>query len=302
MPERQPAATIPESAGVARAEFYLCLARAFLPPMEERDFHAFKEQLAPTLEQLGGVLDYPIGPLLGEFRAALDRIAGKQDLLQLYSRLFLVPPALAHLNAGLYLDGAVMGQNTVEIEAHYRHAGLVRSPDFHDTPDHLSLLLEFLAYLCIQAEEKRAADDKTLAGSWFDQASDFARDYIARWLPALRHDLGSVVEHGSNDVYAALAEILLTAMMHDFKPLSSAFSSPSSRDTCLDEAARDVADQIHCRECGMAFIATEEMHDILLALGRSGLDTEHLELCPDCRMLLTGLSKMPVPDPKRLRH
>src|SRR3990172_2857671 len=88
-----------------RAEFYLCLARAFLPPREQRDFHAIQEYLATELAELGAAIGYPIGQTLEQLRAALARITDQQDLLQLYSHLFLTPPTPAHLNAGVYLDG-----------------------------------------------------------------------------------------------------------------------------------------------------------------------------------------------------
>uniref|UniRef100_UPI003216433E hypothetical protein n=1 Tax=uncultured Arthrobacter sp. TaxID=114050 RepID=UPI003216433E len=53
------------------AEFYLCLARAFLPPMEQRDFHAIKEQLATELGELGAELGYSISRPLAQFRAEI---------------------------------------------------------------------------------------------------------------------------------------------------------------------------------------------------------------------------------------
>ena len=287
-----------------RAEFYLCLARAFLPPMEQRDFHALKEQLAPALEELGIGLGYPIDRPLAQFRAAIDRIADKQDLLRLYSHLFLMPPMPAHLNASVYLDGAVMGQSALEIEAHYRRFGLVRSPEFHDAPDHLSSLLEFLAFVCARIEEKRVAGDEAAVEVLLQEAGGFARDYVARALPVLCRDLDGATGDGTTGIYGALAEALRSAVTHDFARADAAanmvatpFATSSS-----DGPARHASDQLRCRSCGTAFIATEEMHDILLTLTRSGLGTEHLKLCPDCRTHSMGLSGMPAPDYKRLRH
>lgn len=287
-----------------RAEFYLCLARAFLPPMEQRDFHAIREQLAPELAELGAELGYSISRPLAQFRAAIARIPDEQELLRLYSRLFLVPPTPAHLNGGFYLDGAFMGHSTLQIETCYRRFGLVRSPDFHDAPDHLSSLLEFLALIHARAEEANVAGDNAVVEILLRESGGFARDYVAPWLPALYRDLDGVTAHGSINVYAALVDVLQTAVAHDFAradavsdPLPPALASPPD-----NGSARHSSDQLRCQSCGTAFIATDGMHDILLSLTRSGLGTEHLEQCPECRTRSMGLSSMPAPDPKRLRH
>lgn len=287
-----------------RAEFYLCLARAFLPPMEQRDFHAMKEQLAPELEELGAELGYSLSQPLAQFRAAIARIPDKQELLRLYSRLFLVPPTPAHLNGGFYLDGAFMGQSTLQIEACYRRFGLVRSPDFHDAPDHLSSLLEFLALIHARAEEASAAGDKAVVEILLREAGGFARDYVLPWLPALYRDLDRATAYGSISPYAALIDVLQTAMAHDFAraDAASGLMAPALASTPDDGSARHTSDQLRCQSCGTAFIATDGMHDILLSLTRSGLGTEHLELCPECRTRSMGLSSMPEPDLKRLRH
>jgi TorA maturation chaperone TorD len=287
-----------------RAEFYLCLARAFLPPMEQRDFHAIREYLATELAELGAAIGYPIGRPLERLRAALARITGRQDLLQLYSRLFLVPPTPAHLNGGFYLDGAFMGQSTLQIEACYRRFGLVRSPDFHDAPDHLSSLLEFLALIHARAEEANAADDKAVVEILLREAGGFARDYVVPWLPALYRDLDGATAYGSINAYAALVDVLQTAVAHDFARADAASDpvAPALASSPDDASVRHSSDQLCCQSCGTAFIATNEMRDILLSLTRSGLGTEHLELCPECRTRSMGLSSMPAPDAKRLRH
>lgn len=287
-----------------RAEFYLCLARALLPPMEQRDFHAIREQLAAELEELGAELGYSINRTLAQFRAAIARIPDQQELLRLYSRLFLVPPTPAHLNGGFYLDGAFMGQSTLQIEACYRRFGLVRSPDFHDAPDHLSSLLEFLALIHARAEEANAADDKAVVEILLREAGGFARDYVLPWLPALYRDLDGATVYGSISAYAALVDVLQTAVAHDFARADAAPDpvAPASASSPDDGSARRASDQLRCRNCETAFIATDEMYDILLSLTRSGLGTEHLELCPECRTRSMGLLSMPVPGPKRLRH
>lgn len=295
-----------ESAGhlTERAEFYLCLARAFLPPREERDFHAIREYLATELAELGAAIGYPIGRTLEQFRAALARITDQQDLLQLYSRLFLTPPTPAHLNAGVYLDGGIMGGSVLQIENCYRRFGLAGSPDFHDAPDHLGSLLEFVAFLHASARETPETKSATTIPVRLDEARDFAHRYLASWLPALCHDLDAATAHGPAGVYAALANVLRTAVTHDLARTAVTTSEPVPvhPDSSAARPGPEAADQFHCRRCGTGFVPAQEMHAILLTLKRSGLGTEHLDLCPDCRTQAMGLSRMSPPDHKRLRH
>jgi TorA maturation chaperone TorD len=301
-----------------RAEFYLCLARAFLPPREERDFHAIKEYLATELAELGAAIGYPIGRALERLRAALARITDQQDLLQLYSRLFLVPPTPAHLNAGVYLDGGIMGGSVLQIENCYRRFGLAGAPGFHDTPDHLGSLLEFLAFLHASARATPETAGATGIPVRPDEARDFAHRYLASWLPAFCRDLDAATAHGPAGVYAALADVLRTAVTQDLARTAATTGAPvpAHPDSSAAKPGPEAADQFHCilgsvgapslahfcRHCGTAFVPAQEMQAILLTLKRSGLGTEHLELCPDCRTQAMGLSSIPTPDPKRLRH
>jgi TorA maturation chaperone TorD len=287
-----------------RAEFYLCLARAFLPPCEERDFRAIKEYLAAELDELGAAIGYPIGRTLEQLRAALAHITDQQDLLQLYSHLFLAPPTPAHLNAGIYLDGGIMGGSVLQIENFYRRFGLAGSPDFHDTPDHLGSLLEFLAFLHASARETPDTAGATTIPVRPDEARDFAHRYLASWLPALCHDLDAATAHRPDGVYAALADVLRTAVTHDLARTAATTGAPVPvhPDSSVARPGPEAADQFHCRRCGTAFVPAQGMRDILLTLKRSGLGTEHLDLCPDCRTQAVGLSPMSAPDLKRLRH
>ncbi|OGA50753.1 MAG: hypothetical protein A3G24_24650 [Betaproteobacteria bacterium RIFCSPLOWO2_12_FULL_62_13] len=74
-----------------RAAFYLCLARAFLPPQDELACDAIKSHLADDLAELAAALSYPAAPVLHELREAIAAVPDRLTLLQAYSRLFLAP-------------------------------------------------------------------------------------------------------------------------------------------------------------------------------------------------------------------
>jgi TorA maturation chaperone TorD len=192
-----------------RAAFYLCLARAFLPPQEAATYAAIKLHLADDLSDLVTTLNYPAADHLGNLRKAVAKVADRLALLHAYSQLFLAPPVPVTLNAGRYLDGAVMGRATVAIEKCYRDAGLDRAGSFHDLPDHVALQLEFVAYLCASEAAGDAPGIK---------ADDFLASFARYWLPPFVTALEKAGgQDGAARVYLCLARLLHIAVSHDLR-------------------------------------------------------------------------------------
>lgn len=200
----------------ASAEFYLCIARAFLSPTDPEAYRAFSSFLVDDLDDLGTELGYPIAEPVADLRAALDDIPDLLTLLQIYSKLFLTPPAPVCINTGLYLDGGVMGANVRALEERYRRGGLARAESFCDLSDHVALQLEFVAYLFGSAAAASRAGDPTGAARYDAEARAFLADFIAAWLPAFRADLErAATEQGVASPYASLARILGRAVECD---------------------------------------------------------------------------------------
>jgi TorA maturation chaperone TorD len=192
-----------------RAEFYLCLARAFLPPREDAVHDAIRLRLADDLGELASELGYPAAGALHDLRNAVGRLPDHLTLLQGYSRLFLAPPAPVPLNAGLYLDGAVMGSATAALEKCYRQAGFQRSADFHDLPDHIALQLEFVARLCAS---EAAGSAPAL------RADDFLASFVRYWVPSFVAALErACTREDPAYVYLCLARLLRIAVDHELR-------------------------------------------------------------------------------------
>ncbi len=165
----------------------LCLifARAFLPPTWEGAVTAMAGNLPDDVRDGAAACGMDVDGDLQRFDEAMRRIADQTSLLVVYSQMFLSPPIPAPLNAGLYLDGAVNGRSVATMEARYRLHGIERARRFMDLSDHLSVQLEFLAFLLGAAADRIRVGGVAEAESLTDDAASFAGSFICPWLPEL---------------------------------------------------------------------------------------------------------------------
>jgi putative dimethyl sulfoxide reductase chaperone len=293
---------------VPRAETYLCLARAFLPPATPGMLEALRHDLLDDLTDLHAELPISaaIPTRIEALRAALTDITDDQALLREYSRLFLTPPAPAMLNLGFYLDGGIMGGSPRQMEAYYQRHGLERDPSFRDLPDHITLNLQFLAWVFAAAAESAPGNHGDLQQGLHD-----ARDLIARYtLPGVRSLIGkmgpAIAELGLGPTYTELAGILADVLKRDLAFLSERLPAPALRESTAGaepepkipvESEPDV--RLACRLCGSAFVAGEALAGMIARLQAQGLTTEHLAVCPDCRTDTMGMRPLTPPSLKR---
>ncbi len=272
----------------ARAEFYLCLARAFLPPHTEDDYRALAVYLADDLADLAGEIGYPISEPLALLRAAFGALPGSLALLQLYSKLFLTPPTPVALNTGRYLDGAVMGGSVQAVADWYRRHGLERTESFHDLPDHVTLQLEFVARLFAGAAAAHQAGEDLEARRLEAEARAFLGAFAARWLPgfcaALEHTLA---EHRLPAPYLHLACILRAAVERDATTGAPHTEAVTATATVASIAASGPT--------------PAQLQEIARALAVHGQTIEHLGIPLAARDAALGLTRLASPQLKRSR-
>lgn len=271
-----------------RADFYLCLARAFLTPREGAAFDAMRDMLPADLEELDQVLGYGIAEPLAAYRGEMSRLASPAALLGTYSALFLAPPVAARINTAMYLDGAIAGGSVKEMEQAYRACGVERAEDFRDLSDHLSVQLEFVAYLYA----REAAGEAT--GEEFDlplRGGHFLHGFVDRWLPGFIADLEQAAgerELAANP-YLPLARILARAVARDAAPHPDA--KPRSRaERAIEKArAKEAAHEIN----------EEDLRKIEAILKEKGLATDHLSVPAGMRDAAHGWQAKVPPSPRR---
>lgn len=201
----------------AKAEFFLCLARAFaLPENKPAILAAFKEDLVHDLAELGTACGYPIGEAVANFAKAMASLADAQSLRVIYSRLFLTPgDKHPSLNTGAYIDGAVGGGSVTAMATCYQRCGLEKQETLHDLPDHVVVQLEFVAWLYAAEAEGEVSLPM--------RAEDYISSFMVRWAGAFRVEIEAATGHFELDAnpYAALAGIIEIAALADARPLEA---------------------------------------------------------------------------------
>ncbi len=202
-----------------RAELHLCLGQAFLPPLDSETEQALAVTLPEDLEALNGHLGFTASGHPGRFAAAA-LVASQRPggLKQLYSRLFLAPPFPAAINAGIHLDGSLMGNSVLGMEEYYLRHGLEKDKEFKDLPDHLALQLQFVGYLLEQAAKALEQGDTEHAAALLRDTATFETRYVGSWLPLFIKKLEEAeTEYELPAPYRFLAEITLDAVSSDLK-------------------------------------------------------------------------------------
>ena len=247
----------------ALAELHLLLSRAFLPPLEASFAAAFRRDLADDLEALARELPFECGEPIRNLRASLDAVADDGRLLQTYSALFLQPPRRAHLNASVYLDGALLGASSLAMEEAYRRHGLQPSESLRDLSDHLSRLFEFVALLFARATETGDAEQAT---SLRAEADKFSAAFLRPWLSGFAVEVRGVCDElDLPRPYQHLAELAAIAAWE-----GHAWSRPGQ-------------DSIPCRDCGQPYAEDAALAAVRGIMEKQGLDVAHLDRCPACR-------------------
>lgn len=134
-------------------------------------------------------------------------VAGPQELLVDYSRLFLGPvQALARPYASVWLSGenVVMQDTTMALLQLYEQGGFAIDENFQELPDHVAVELEFLYLLTHQLRQARVAGDAEALQALQVLRTAFLDGHLGRWLGRF---ILAVHEHAQTEFYRELAEL-----------------------------------------------------------------------------------------------
>jgi len=276
-----------------KSDFYLMMARTFMTPMSQEGYQAIVEFLADDLAELDMELGYGLGPHIAALREQLAKISSQEELLIIYSRIFLQPPSEAQISPGIYLDGAMMGGTVAEMENFYRKFNVMQGEHFKGLPDHIAIQLEFVSYLYARAAEAREmgkADNEAEAG-----AGHFLFQFVKRWMPKFHADLEKVTRD--------LDEIVLPA--NPYLPLAGILGAAAARDAIanpewMPEVSRvDLAMDKARADYVARGITEEDIAEMERKLKEKGLTVDHLKIAPENRNESFGWTAKTPPDPRR---
>ncbi|MFC2991468.1 molecular chaperone TorD family protein [Halomonas tibetensis] len=277
---------------LSAAELSLCLSRAFLAPQAGVTLAEAQGPLLEDLRSLAETLPALDIERLAALSQALAALPDTQRLLLGYSRLFLTPPAPAPLNLGAYLDGGLMARSVPTMEALYLRHGLERDPAFRDLPDHLSLHLQWLAWVYSEAmEAHEAGTDATPA---LTDAASMLHDLTLPALAGVRRKVVQAARDENTLPWRLLVELTHDQLTHDLARLEAALPSLASRAVPPPErpninavetfeASEAPRETLTCRSCGEAFESDPVMAEMRQRLSAAGVSADHLAVCPRCR-------------------
>jgi len=281
-----------------RADFYLCLSRAFAPPIGSGDLSLLREELPADLQDLAAECGYDLAPALSAYRDAIAAVPDGEALLVTYSRLFLVPgDRHPSLNTGVYLDGAVSGGSVSAMETCYGRCGLEKHPGFPDLPDHLSVQLEFVAWLL--GAEMAAAEGQASPPL---SATEFLHSFVARWVRPFREDIAAAEVRFGLDPhpYLALAQILEIAVLADLAGLADQADAPDWLEGDPKRARDQVDPEIERlrRQFAGRILGEDDLAIIRERLVAEGLPRGHIAIPVEERDRVMGVEARTPPQPQ----
>jgi TorA maturation chaperone TorD len=256
----------PEAGAIdlARECLYRFLAAAVMDPHTEgwllvrdadsqRLARAAADLLRQEAEARRGVLglgelspeELTLDPLLTELRKPIDELRGE------YARVFglLVPRECPPYETEYHPSSETFfrAQQLADIAGFYRAFGIEPASAIPERPDHISLELEFMAFLLLKQRLALTGPEQSLEGA--DRAAictaaqqRFLRDHLAWWVPAFARGLRRKAGDG---LYAAVGDVLAA-----FLPVErDRFDVPAPRMPLQPALIERPEEQAGCAEC-----------------------------------------------------
>ncbi len=186
----------PESStALQRSGLYKILAAAFYPPQV-------------------GLLEEIWNNAISKWSSDQNETEGELNLVEIrleYNRLFVGPNALpcppyesVYRRDRAPSDlGMLMGPSVLDIKKRYGEAGLQISQNFPDLPDHVSVEMEFMSYLCAkEADVLSRHEDVTI---WRGRQAEFWRIHLEPWIPQFSQ---AVLSNSRSNFYKVAAIFL----------------------------------------------------------------------------------------------
>lgn len=269
----------------SKRDLWLCLARAFAPPVGD-DYHAaFVRHLPDDLAAICEEVGLNVAAELDGFVAAARQLPDKLEIQRSYAALFLTPPTPVFMNTAIYLDGAFLGPSEIDLNAWYARHGYERHAEFRDLNDHAAVQFEFVALLFDKAATAALANDDMEAFAYGTEAERFLAAFPKRWMTAFLQALVQATSgHEMGKVYLHLAKIAW------FATEQSVAESPMQSEIAAEATFPDGSSR------GMGPLTAEDLAEIALRLEAAGLDCAHVRALPEWRDEVLSVRRLQTAD------
>lgn len=249
----------------SRRDLWLCLARAFSKPEGDAFRDVFTQHLADDLQAIAEETGLVAHEDIAALRVDAARLGHDLDLLRLYAKLFIAPPAPVVLNAGFYMEGGKTGHIEQELRALYARHGVAKAEAMRDFHDAVPIQLEFLSFLYERAGDYARAGQNMEARAYMAEAEAFIARYPVQWCSPFMRDMDKAcAEDGLNRAYAHLARILWLAVEQaragapiEALPAGAGLPQGSSR--------------------GLGDVTAQDLAEVAYRLEQAGLAWDHVE-------------------------
>lgn len=260
------------SAAQARSELWRILARALQRPQSPDLLVAMREHLAADLRELFAQLAVDdCDPILRQMQEQIATIGTPEELLVVYSRLFLVPPGAVSMSVGRYLPRANTGEVALYLRRMMAHHGVAVAPGTV-ADDHLATLLEYLAW---RSEAAPGPAESTM---------DVRELRLRFLLPALASMVEKTRQREAEFALPAVYSALLMLVQHVLADRSQRLFADIKPQTGSATVATTLqAAQATCRRCGAVIASVADLAVIRDRLQAAGLPSDYLMFCPACR-------------------
>jgi TorA maturation chaperone TorD len=109
-----------------------------------------------------------------------ENVSIEEEYVQLFS---VNPKAIPNESVYINPEGGARGLIIAHLEEEYTVAGLAVSPAAVESPDHIAVELEFMAFLCDREVEAWETGDDEAAERVHQQQHEFLNKHLKKWFP-----------------------------------------------------------------------------------------------------------------------
>lgn len=201
-----------------RRSLYRFFAACFLYPEEAR-LKALREVLEAVRED--ELSPFAFHSAWAQLRKVVGEGLSQAELEKRYVRLFSVahggPMCPPHESYYVVQPGRAAATTSVELEREYRRMGLAMSLETRTLPDHVSVELEAMAFLCGKEAEAWASRSLARASEVLETEHSFMRTHLGTWFPTFSR----VLMRRGPGFYAAVAAAADAFIKHDLDLLGA---------------------------------------------------------------------------------